>query len=409
MSGRKTGSSMGDQILKAVDEILENGNFDKLNSVVSDTVSKALDETKRQLEQIAGNAVKYTEGGKSVSTAGHKTKNVVTKEPGKVTEYKEKKRLQRVGAVSGVLYRVFGGIGTGIFGLLFIIRGLSNISESRHWMSLVFNGILLAISMGLIWKGVGQSKRLKRAERYMQVMQGKAYMNLQELALLTNKSVAYVRRDLKYMLQKGFFPQGHLDQQEQCLILGDVAYREYLRLEKSRKEMQIEAASQKRLQEEEAELIEQSAEQEAQKELQLMVEEGNAYITQLRALNDAMEGEVISGKLLRLEHLLQMIFEQLKKQPEQMDEMHKFMEYYLPTTLKLVTAYEEFDRIDVAGADILSAKTEIEKTLDTINEAFAELLNKLFRIKAFDASADAQVLQTMLEREGLTGNTVFGK
>ena len=140
-----------------------------------------------------------------------------------------------------------------------------------------------------------------------------------------------------------------------------------------------------------------------------MIQEGNKYILQLRNLNDAIEGEVISQKLFKLENLLKEIFEQVKVHPEQMDEMHKFMDYYLPTTLKLVTAYEEFDRVSVQGEDILSAKAEIEKTLDTINMAFAELLNKLFRDRAFDAATDAQVLKTMLAREGLTKEPVFVK
>jgi 5-bromo-4-chloroindolyl phosphate hydrolysis protein len=130
---------------------------------------------------------------------------------------------------------------------------------------------------------------------------------------------------------------------------------------------------------------------------------------QLRAMNDVIEGEVISQKLYQLENLLKEIFEQIKVHPEQMDEMHKFMDYYLPTTIKLVKAYEEFDRVSVPGEDILSAKAEIEKTLDTINMAFAELLNKLFRDRAFDAATDAQVLKTMLAREGLTKEPAFAK
>ena len=70
--------------------------------------------------------------------------------------------------------------------------------------------------------------------------------------------------------------------------------------------------------------------------------------------------------------------------------------------LKLVEQYAEFDEISNPGEDILDAKKEIEKTLDMINQAFVTLLNNLFRDAAFDASADAQVLQTMLAREGLT-------
>lgn len=405
MSDKRKGNTLGDQILNAVDDILESGNFDKLNSVVSDTVSKALDEASKQLSQVAagagtGNAQKKAAAPKAT--------------PKPVQTYKvmtaPKAKLKKVGSVSGVLLRVFGGIGSGIFGFLFIIGFISNIVAGDSWDVLAVVGVLLAISVSLIYLGVAKSARLKRAERYVQVMQGKAYMNLSELAPLTNKSEAYVRKDVKKMIQLGIFTEGHLDKQEACLILGDVAYREYMRLEKTRKELLAEAEEQKRIEQAaqaEAEKAAKGAETVENAELRSMIQEGNECITQLQNLNDAIAGEVISAKLFRLENLLKEIFEQLKEHPEQMSEMHKFMDYYLPTTLKLVTAYEEFDRVSVPGEDILSAKAEIEKTLDTINMAFAELLNKLFRDRAFDASTDAQVLKTMLVQEGLTKEPIY--
>ena len=52
MGDNRNNLNLGDQILKAVDDILDSGNFDKLNSVVSDTVYKALDEAKKQLEKV---------------------------------------------------------------------------------------------------------------------------------------------------------------------------------------------------------------------------------------------------------------------------------------------------------------------------------------------------------------------
>ncbi|MBO4292151.1 MAG: 5-bromo-4-chloroindolyl phosphate hydrolysis family protein, partial [Lachnospiraceae bacterium] len=87
--------------------------------------------------------------------------------------------------------------------------------------------------------------------------------------------------------------------------------------------------------------------------------------------------------------------------PEQMGRMQKLMEYYLPTTLKLVEAYVDFEKVEKPGQDIVAAKAEIQKTLGIINEAFEELLNNLFQDAVFDATTDAQVLQTMLSREGL--------
>ena len=411
MGDNRNNLNLGDQILKAVDDILDSGNFDKLNSVVSDTVYKALDEAKKQLEKVTVD-VSVDAGTKKESAQSKQTN----------TAYHPvsapKAKIQRVGSVAGVLFQVFGGIGTGVFGILAVIF-LFSMAAGPGFAGLALLMTLLAGGCGImIAVGVGKRARLKRAERYLQVMQGKSYMNLNDLALLTNASERYVRKDIKKMIRMGIFPQGHLDRQEKCLMLNDTAYREYMRLEKRRSALALEAEEQRRIAVT-VDAVQVHAPKEVMQpvafeksdnpDLNTMIQEGNKYILQLRDLNDAIEGEVISQKLFKLENLLKEIFEQVKVHPEQMDEMHKFMEYYLPTTLKLVTAYEEFDRVSVPGEDILAAKAEIEKTLDTINMAFAELLNKLFRDRAFDAATDAQVLKTMLAKEGLTREPAFVK
>ena len=478
MGDNRNNLNLGDQILKAVDDILESGNFDKLNSVVSDTVYKALDEAKKQLEKVtvevnvgtgtkkgygqsnqtgakasagagansgakasagAGvNSGAKTSAGAGVYSGAKAAADAEVKNKAERTQVVSchsvptpKAKIQRVGSVAGVLFQVFGGIGTGVFGILFLIFFLGVVMGQGSAGLALFMGALACVSGALIVNGAEKRARLKRAERYIQVMQGKSYINLSDLALLTNKSERAVRKDIKKMIRMGIFPEGHLDQQEKCLMLNDTAYREYMRLEKRRNALALEAEEQKRLEEKtkgrgtaqqwpEGQNAVQSAGEEQvvpgislektdNEELNAMIQEGNRCIRQLRDLNDAIEGEVISQKLFQLENLLKEIFEQVKEHPEQMPEMYKFMDYYLPTTLKLVTAYEEFDRVSVPGEDILSAKAEIEKTLDTINMAFAELLNKLFRDRAFDAATDAQVLKTMLAREGLTKEPVFVK
>ena len=83
------------------------------------------------------------------------------------------------------------------------------------------------------------------------------------------------------------------------------------------------------------------------------------------------------------------------------------MDYYLPTTLKLVQTYADFDEVQIQGDNILTAKQEIEKTLDTINQAFEKLLDDLFMDAAFDITTDAQVLQTLLAQEGLAEDNNF--
>ena len=89
------------------------------------------------------------------------------------------------------------------------------------------------------------------------------------------------------------------------------------------------------------------------------------------------------------------------------DDLHKFMDYYLPTTMKLLNAYEELDKQELTGEHVQSAKTEIENTLDTINDAFENLLDSFYKETAWDVSSDISVLKTMLAQEGLTGKDDF--
>lgn len=111
----------------------------------------------------------------------------------------------------------------------------------------------------------------------------------------------------------------------------------------------------------------------------------------------------ISEKLFRLEKAVGRIYEQIQKSPEKLPELRRFQEYYLPTTLKLVETYREFDAQPIAGENITTAKREIEASLDTINLAFEKLFDSLFAETAMDVSADISVLHTLLAQEGLTG------
>ncbi len=310
-------------------------------------------------------------------------------------------KMEKKGNVSGTLCTVFGGIGLGFSGLGLLIQSLLTILGTASLSALILPGVFSAIFLEMIFYGNGQKNRLKRAEKYLELCGTKMYGVINEMARYTGKSVRFVRRDLRRMLKAGMFPDGHLDEKETCFMLNDVIYHQYLETEKAYL-AQKEIEEQKKEQEIQKNESPESAQSDREQELHSMVAEGMEYIRHLRELNDEIAGEVISGKLYQLENLLKEIFNRVQEHPEQMHRMHKLMEYYLPTMLKLVEQYAEFDRMSSPGEDVLEAKAEIEKTLDMINQAFVTLLNNLFRDAAFDAAADAQVLQTMLAKEGLT-------
>ncbi len=328
-------------------------------------------------------------------------------------------KFNKIGSVSNILYKVFGGIGLGttcfsLFGLFVLWGANFPVSSAAFITALLF----MAGFFYMIQVGIGQGRRLKRAKRYMQLCSGKMYIGTEALAQSTGKSKRYILRDLQKMLKLGMFPEGHLDKQKTNFMLNDTIYRQYLDMEENRRRMELDAQNHSRQTNLSGDHTSTNAEQSKnmsfqatastlhsgdseQAELNTMIMEGAECIRKLRYLNDQIPGEVISQKLMRLENLLKEIFDNLKEHPDQMHRMHKLMDYYLPTTLKLVEAYADFDKVSVPGEEITAAKAEIENTLDTINQAFTELLNNLFQDAVLDATTDAQVLKTMLAREGL--------
>lgn len=445
MSDSRNWNGTGEQLKNALSEALQSGDFKNLNDLVSQTVADAIN--------AAGKHVSPSSGGKQWSERnGFEDAPEQKQEQGTPVipiwqqramererarqerlrqEWQKRQqrmgnhsapvqqtrpprkelpviKVKKVGSVSNVLYQVFGGIGFGITGLITIFRLFALAVGDTTLGGWIVNFLFLAGFYGMIRFGIGQKRRLKRAQRYLQLCDYRVYGEVAKLAAGTGKSEEYVVRDLQKMLALGIFPEGHLDQQKTCFMLNDVVYRQYLEAEQSRRlrETENRKALEDRTPRQTPEPApEVSREQES--ELQTMVNEGQEYIRKLRNLNDRIPGEVISSKLFCLENLLKDIFESVRIHPEQMPRMHKLMNYYLPTTLKLVESYEEFDRISSPGPDIVKAKAEIENTLDTINAAFRELLNTLFQDAVFDATTDAQVLKSMLAREGLMKEMAF--
>ena len=109
----------------------------------------------------------------------------------------------------------------------------------------------------------------------------------------------------------------------------------------------------------------------------------------------------MSEKIDRIELLVRRIFERARSNPEIIPDLKKLMDYYLPMTVKLLTAYADMDAQPVQGENIQSSKREIEATLDTLDQAFRKLLDELYQETAMDISSDISVLTSMLAREGL--------
>ena len=124
---------------------------------------------------------------------------------------------------------------------------------------------------------------------------------------------------------------------------------------------------------------------------------------QLRQVNDAIPDPVMTAKISRLEDVSARIFALAKKDPDKKAQLQKFMDYYLPTALKLLNTYAQLSAQDVQGSNITEAKQSIERSMDLLITAFENQLDKLFASDALDVSTDIAALEGMLNLDGLTG------
>lgn len=138
-------------------------------------------------------------------------------------------------------------------------------------------------------------------------------------------------------------------------------------------------------------------------ELDKMISDGRKAVSEMKRLDDAIEDEKISADIRRLETICQQIFQQVKADPAKLPQIRRFMDYYLPTTLKLLNAYDRMDATGVAGENITGTKERVESIMGTIVSAFEKQLDSIFGADAMDISTDISVLETMLAREGLAG------
>ena len=138
-------------------------------------------------------------------------------------------------------------------------------------------------------------------------------------------------------------------------------------------------------------------------ELDKVIRDGQLAISEMRRLDANIADEKISADIRRLEAVSNSIFQQVKADPAKLPQIRRFMDYYLPTTLKLLNAYDRMDAAGVSGQNINSTKRRVEDMMATIVSAFEKQLDSLFGADAMDISADITVLESMLAREGLAG------
>lgn len=385
----------GEEIIRTVQNAVDTQNFSRLNQTISNTVNQAMYSATQGVRNM-GQAMSRQDNGTQYN------RNEV-KKTRKITPmlYKSVSGIKLGGTVMIILGSVLGFvvllglIGTVTLGALFNSFGLGQkVASSILTLLLIGSGAMVVSGNSICGK-------VKRFKTYIKALGMKEYGDIVALAEAVGKSPKFVVKDIRKMIEKKWFIEGHLDKQGTCFIVSNDMYDEYLKLEDQMKAKKIEEEKLQKLK-----IDQETKYQSLPENVQDVIRRGDEYVEKIRKCNDAIPGEEISAKISRIELLVDRIFDHVEKNPECVGDIRKLMEYYLPTTVKLLEAYEKMDAEPAGGSNIQTAKKEIESTLDTLNIAFEKLLDDLFLDTAWDISSDISVLHTMLAQEGLTEDEV---
>ena len=154
---------------------------------------------------------------------------------------------------------------------------------------------------------------------------------------------------------------------------------------------------------------EEKAKSTGNPEIDALLGEREKAVSEMRRLNASIKDAKISTQITHLEATTGKIIDTVVEKPSKLPQIRKFMNYYLPTTLKLLNAYDRMDSTGVSGTNIDGTKGKIEDMLDTICVAFSRQLDALYGEEALDISADITVMEQMLAQEGLGGMTMGGQ
>ena len=350
-------------------------------------LSKLSEGGGRKMRQQARDAWQRTAAGSAEAKPAQARASAAKNTVRKVTEtpnYSDKgaKTMKIIGAVVGILGVFFLVQQVDYFELRYAIKW-------HEWMDLLrqlFYPLgMMAGGASLLLGSGAMKRRQRRFATYLRTVGQKQAVPLDYLARAADVSRRRVEKDVNLMLEKGLWgDEAYIDLGSGMLFRSQAAATAYF--DKARQMQQPEEPA-----------------------VQPQAAEGyTGILRQIRELNDRIADEAISAKLDRMEQVSGRIFKLIEEDEAKRDAAGTFLNYYLPTTLKLLENYASFEEAGVSGENLSQAKAKIEKTMDSIVAGFEHQLDELYRTDAMDIDSDIRVMETMLRRDTASVADDFG-
>lgn len=235
----------------------------------------------------------------------------------------------------------------------------------------------LCASLFMTGMGLSMTRRARRQRLYLGLIGQRSSIFISDLAGAAGVPEKKAIADLQRMLSDGILPMGYIDRATGRLVLTDQGYEPPQDWVKQAEGGKKSASS------------------------------DDAILREIKAINDAIPDEEMSRKIDRIGEITGKILDYQRQNPAKAGQLRQFLNYYLPTTLKILKAYAQMDAQGVQGSNISAAKARIEGMMDKVVEGFEKQLDQLFQTEAMDITADVAVLERMLDSDGLGSGMTF--
>ncbi len=142
-------------------------------------------------------------------------------------------------------------------------------------------------------------------------------------------------------------------------------------------------------------------------EIDPILEEGARALGEMARIYSSVHDKEVRRKINELMRITDKITQDAIADPSDIPQIKKFMNYYLPTTIKLLNAYDRMSAQGIEGENLDRSMNNINEMLDQAIVAYKKRLDSLFENQALDIETDIEVMNRMLAREGLTGEKDF--
>lgn len=307
---------------------------------------------------------------------------------------------------SGVVMAAAGGAGMVFFGIPALVSALAPAVAGNPEVAVTaILGILTAGFATLLGFGIRNLRRASKLKALQRAVGQREAVGFDDLAARMQVSPKAALAASRTLIKGGYLPEGRIDDENTTLMVTENAYHQYRQFQQSQRQTlaEREAAEAARAAEAAARAArEQDISERLTPEQRAFVACGRDYVRQMDELNAAIDDAAVSERITAIQDVVGRILARAEEEPAIIAGLDRLTAYYLPTTVKLLDAYDRLEEEPIQGENISSSRSEIEHTLEVLHSAFEKLFDDTYQDLSLDVSADISVLHAMLAQEGLT-------